>query len=214
MHQQGSHIGKVILNFRNHDFCEVQNGQVQLVIISRRSASDGSASFPLVGGLGGLGRSIAVYMTDRGAQHLTFLSRNARTTDQDQLFVKKLQSMGCEVHLVRGSVTEAVDVRRAVAALLRPLKGIIQMIMVLHEQSWQKMTIDEWNGTVAPKVAGTWHLHNETQSFDIDFFIWFSSLSGTVGQPGQANYASANTVLDGFVKFRQAKGCHVRRDVP
>jgi hypothetical protein len=58
---------------------------------------------------------------------------------------------------------------------------------------------------VGPKVTGTWNLHNETQSLDLDFFILFSSLSGIVGQPGQASYASANTFLDGFVNFRTSK---------
>lgn len=68
------------------------------------------------------------------------------------------------------------------------------------------MAIDEWNETTAPKVKGTWNLHNETQSLNIDFFILFSSLSGIVGQPGQTGYASASTFLDAFVKFRTSKG--------
>ncbi|KAL4758777.1 KR domain-containing protein [Aspergillus foveolatus] len=80
------------------------------------------------------------------------------------------------------------------------------MTMVLHDQAWQKMTIDEWNETTAPKVKGTWNLHNGTQSQNLDFFILFSSLSGIVGQHGQAGYASANTFLDAFVKFRTSKG--------
>lgn len=80
------------------------------------------------------------------------------------------------------------------------------MTMVLHDQAWQKMTIEDWNGATAPKVKGTWNLHNETLSVDLDFFILFSSLSGIVGQPGQANYASANTFLEAFVKFRTSKG--------
>lgn len=92
--------------------------------------------------------------------------------------------MGCEVHLVRGSVTEATDVARAVAESPRPLKGVIQMAMVLHDQAWRRMTIDEWNMATAPKVRGTWNLHNETQSLDLNFSILFSSLSGIVGQPG------------------------------
>ena len=58
------------------------------------------------------------------------------------------------------------------------------MTMVLYDQAWQKMTIDEWNETTAPMVKGTWNLHNETQSQNLDFFILFSSLSGIVGQHG------------------------------
>lgn len=204
--QQGSHIGKVVLQFRNPTSGEPQLGKVQPASTSNRVVLDGSASYLLVGGLGGLGRSVAVFMVQHGARNLTFLSRSAGTTYRDQLFVRELQSMGCEVQLVRGSVTETADITRAVAASPYPLKGILQMTMVLHDQSWRKMTIDEWNGAVAPKVAGTWNLHNETQSLDLDFFILFSSLSGIVGQPGQANYASANTFLDGFVNFRTSKG--------
>lgn len=37
-------------------------------------------------------------------------------------------------------------------------------------------------------------------------FILFSSISGIVGNPGQTNYASANTFLDAFVQFRHGNG--------
>ncbi|KAF7563661.1 hypothetical protein G7046_g476 [Stylonectria norvegica] len=204
--QQGSHIGKIVLQFREPASRELQLGQIQPPSTSATAVLDSLASYLLVGGLGGLGRSVAVWMVQHGARNLTFLSRSAGTNDKDKLFVKEIQSMGCEVHLVRGSVTEAADVARAVAESPRPLKGILQMTMVLHDQAWQKMTIDEWNGATAPKVKGTWNLHNETQSQNLDFFILFSSLSGIVGQPGQANYASANTFLDAFVSFRSNKG--------
>jgi acyl carrier protein len=204
--QQGSHIGKIVLEFREPTSGEFQLGQIQPATTSTTAALDSSASYLLVGGLGGLGRSVAVWMVQHGARNLTFLSRSAGTTERDKLFVEEIQSMGCEVHLVRGSVTNVADVTRAVAKSPRPLKGILQMTMVLHDQAWRKMTIDEWNGATAPKVKGTWNLHNATQSLNLDLFILFSSLSGIVGQPGQANYASANTFLDAFVTFRTSKG--------
>ncbi|KAF3480038.1 uncharacterized protein GIQ15_07014 [Arthroderma uncinatum] len=204
--QQGSHIGKIVLQVRNPESGDLHLGQIQSASTNTTAVLDGSASYLLVGGLGGLGRSVAVWMIQNGARSLIFLSRSAGTTDQDKLFVKEVQSMGCKVHLVRGSVTNASDVARAVAESPCPLKGILQMTMVLHDRAWGKMTIDEWNGATAPKVKGTWNLHNETQSLNLDFFILFSSLSGIVGQPGQANYASANTFLDAFVKFRTSKG--------
>jgi hypothetical protein len=64
-------------------------------------------------------------MVQQGARNLTFLSRSAGTTDGDKLFVEEIQSMGCEVHLVRGSVTKVADVTLAVAESPRPLKGIL-----------------------------------------------------------------------------------------
>jgi aryl carrier-like protein len=62
-----------------------------------------------------------------------------------------------------------------------------------------------------PKIQGTWNLHNELASIGAnpDFFILFSSLSGIIGQPGQANYSSANTFLDAFVGYRTHLGLPV-----
>ena len=64
------------------------------------------------------------------------------------------------------------------------------------------MTHEDWQTTLAPKVQGTWNLHETLKAEKLDFFIMFSSLSGIVGLSGQANYAAANTFLDAFVKFR------------
>jgi aryl carrier-like protein len=204
--QQGNHIGKIVLQVRYSTHGQLEIGQIQSPDTSATPVLDRSASYLLVGGLGGLGRSVAVWMIQHGARNLTFLSRSAGTTEQDKLFIQEIESMDCKIHLVRGSVTNRADVSRAVAESPCPLKGVLQMTMVLHDQAWEKMTIDEWNGATAPKVQGTWNLHNETRSQNLDFFILFSSLSGITGQPGQANYASANTFLDAFVKFRTDKG--------
>lgn len=73
------------------------------------------------------------------------------------------------------------------------------MSMVLRDENFESMTFDDWRTASAPKVQGTWNLHNATLKADLDFFLLFRSLSGSVGQPGQANYASANTFLDAFV---------------
>jgi acyl carrier protein len=67
------------------------------------------------------------------------------------------------------------------------------------------MSMTEWNEVMAPKVRGTWNLH-ETLSDHLDFFIMFSSLCGIVGQWGQANYAAANVFLDAFAQFRRNQG--------
>lgn len=58
------------------------------------------------------------------------------------------------------------------------------------------------------KIQGTWNLHNAAVSagLNLDFFVLFSSLSGIIGQPGQANYASGNTFLDTIVQYRTNLG--------
>ena len=68
------------------------------------------------------------------------------------------------------------------------------------------MTHEDWEAATAPKIRGTWNLHTAFADSNLDFFVLFSSISGIVGNPGQANYASANTFLDAFVQFRHGKG--------
>ena len=66
------------------------------------------------------------------------------------------------------------------------------------------MTYEDWQSVLAPKVQGTWNLHEALKAENLDFFIMFSSVSGIMGQSGQANYAAANTFLDGFVEYRHS----------
>jgi hypothetical protein len=78
----------------------------------------------------------------------------------------------------------------------------------VQDAAINEMTFEQWQAATQPKVQGTWNLHKVLlwQKEPLDFFFLFSSLSGLAGQPGQANYASANTFLDAFVQYRQSQG--------
>ncbi|KAI6770702.1 hypothetical protein HG531_009557 [Fusarium graminearum] len=201
--QQGVHLGKIVVSM------DTTSGP-SLKVESRKQivTMDPSASYLLVGGLGGLGRSISRWMIQRGARHLIYLSRSAGTNEKHRDVQQELESLGCKVDFVQGSINDLDNVNAAVARADGRLKGVLQMSMVLADQSFGRMTIDEWNTAVDPKITGTWNLHNATMSVnaDLDFFILFSSLSGVIGQPGQVNYAGANTFLDAFSKYRKGLG--------
>lgn len=70
------------------------------------------------------------------------------------------------------------------------------------------MTVEEYHATISSKVQGTWNLHNAVGELklDLDFFTMLSSISGVVGQKGQANYAAANVFMDAFATYRQSLG--------
>jgi len=70
------------------------------------------------------------------------------------------------------------------------------------------MTIEDFRQAVAPKVQGTWNIHNTANQLKLklDFFTLLSSISGVIGQKGQANYAAANVFLDAFASYRHGLG--------
>lgn len=203
--QQGQHLGKIVISMRSLD------GNVKIDTAAVKTATklklNSAASYLLIGGLGGLGKAVARHLVEHNARRLVFLSRSAGTGPEDRDIIRELESMGCEVRLVQGSVVRQDDVIRAIK-LAPNLKGVIQCSMVLRDENFSRMSLDEWTTAAAPKVQGTWNVHHATVSagIQLDFFVLFSSLSGLLGQAGQANYAGANTFLDAFVQYRTSLG--------
>ncbi|ETS75605.1 hypothetical protein PFICI_12549 [Pestalotiopsis fici W106-1] len=199
--QKGQHIGKIVMTVAPSQLKGIRP-------VTRQMVMDCESSFVLIGGLGGLGRVVASYMVERGARHLIFLSRTAGSSKHDQAFAEELSSQGCSITFVQGDVTVLSDVQHAVAKAPTTIKGVINMSMVLRDSRFESMTYEEWTAATGPKVQGTWNLHHACleRELELDFFILFSSISGIIGQPGQANYASGNAFLDAFVQYRQSKG--------
>jgi SAM-dependent methyltransferase len=92
---------------------------------------DSAAAYLIVGGTGGLGRSMATWMIEHGATNLIMLSRRAGKGEESHKFSHELHEMGCSVQLIAGSVENPDDVRRAIASTRKAIKGVFQLAMVL-----------------------------------------------------------------------------------
>ena len=69
-----------------------------------------------------------------------------------------------------------------------------------------RMSLEDYNEVMSPKVDGIWHLHNRLSKTDLDFFIMLSSVVGLVGDPSQAAYVAASVFQDAFADFRNHQG--------
>lgn len=68
------------------------------------------------------------------------------------------------------------------------------------------MTYSNWTAAIRPKVVGSWNLHTVLADTPLDFFVMTSSTSGTLGTPGQGNYAAACSYLDSLARYRCSTG--------
>jgi hypothetical protein len=95
--------------------------------------------------------------------------------------------------------------RQAMFSISEPLRSIVHAARVLEDGILRTMTSQQCATEFAPKVQDAWHLHQLTQGMDLGMFLLFSSISGIVEMPGQANYAAANTFLDALARLRHAR---------
>lgn len=198
--QQGTHVGKIVVRFPENEEIIPWTPAVP------KPSFRGDRSYLLVGGMGGLGRAIAVWMAANGARNIIFLSRSAGKGEDDADFVDELQLMGCAVQTLSGDVSDEALVAQAVASATMPIAGVMQMAMILRDMGILDMDLETFQAVARPRVQGTWNLHAALAGQPLDFFVLFSSACGVVGYYGQANYAASNTFLDAFVQYRHARG--------
>ncbi|CAI4212777.1 unnamed protein product [Parascedosporium putredinis] len=169
----------------------------------------GDATYIIIGGSGGIGRSMIKWMTRRGAKNVVIVSRSSSVSPQVAAVMEDAKSIGSNVVLHQCDVANAEDVQRMVSQIketLPPIRGVVHSAMVLHDVLFENMNFGQWHEVVKSKVAGCWNIHEALADATLDFFIALSSVSAIIGNRGQAAYASANAYLDSFVQFRRRLG--------
>lgn len=68
------------------------------------------------------------------------------------------------------------------------------------------MTHEKFTAAIVPKVKGAQALHKALSGHELDFFVMTSSISATLGNPGQSNYSAANSFLDALAWHRTLNG--------
>lgn len=181
-----------------------------------RDASAPSGSFEcradvtylITGGAGDLGRHAANWLADRGARHVTLVSRRAVTADVEGALAP-LVSDGITIAIRRVDVADREQVSALFAefgAALPPLGGIIHAAGVFDDGTVKELTAGRVAGVLSPKVAGAWHLHDLSRHLPLDCFISYSSAASLLGSAGQASYVAANAFLDALAAARHAEG--------
>ncbi|KAK3300886.1 reducing type I polyketide synthase, partial [Chaetomium fimeti] len=215
--QAGKHMGKIVVVPTVDDMVKT--------IPSRPTATlSPNASYLIIGGLGGIGRSIARWAVEHGARNLILISRHAADSPHSQALQAELARQGATVAARNCDASDLASLRAALADCsannnMPPVRGVIHGGMVLDDSILERMTATQWRAALRPKVAATQNIltlfpptANANTDTDtdtdttLDFLILLSSAVGVLGSASQANYAAGGSFQDAVARRCAAAG--------
>lgn len=176
--------------------------------VSSSTCQPGDGSACLVsGGLSGLGMLTAVWLASLGSLQgpLVLLGRSGRAVGAEQM-VDALCLQPHQVHMSLCDVACCDDALQAILLAGAALGTIVHAAGVLADSLLAKQMMGDFFKVASPKLSGLASVGASIFAHPVTSAQLFSSISGLLGNPGQANYGAVNAVLDAATGELQAKG--------
>jgi NAD(P)-dependent dehydrogenase (short-subunit alcohol dehydrogenase family)/acyl carrier protein len=172
-------------------------------------AFDPDGTILITGGTGTLATLLAHHLvTTHSARHLLLVSRRGPNAPGADELRQQLEAHGAHVTIQACDTTNRDQLAELIDAIPteHPLTAVIHTAGTLHDTTITTLTPADLHTVLQPKIDTAWHVHELTRDLDLKTFILYSSIAGTLGSPGQANYAAANTYLDTLAHHRTNQG--------
>lgn len=194
----GQAVGKLVVNL----------SQGVVPCLRKRKILDADGCYIVTGGTSGFGVTTAKWMAEQGAGKILLVSRSGRKAPGIEETVREIESLGAKVDVVSADVadqTQVLALRDRYAS--SRLRGIVHGAMVLDDAFLADLTKERFRRVFSPKGIGAENLAvlaRETP--DLDFLVFYSSVSAVVGNAGQASYIAANSLLDALAHKLRGEG--------
>ncbi len=188
--------------------CRLVNYYDQVASIGDGIKFDPQAIY-LVTGFRGLASIFVKWMFERGARNFVMTSRSGSASAQVERMISDWQQQGASVQVVKADVSREQGlgvVFEVIKSSGLPLKGIIHAAGLAQAGLLSEIGDSEFEQITAPKIAGTWLLHQYSLAHPIEWFVLFSSPTIFFGTNGQGHYVAGNMFLDAVAQYRHLKG--------
>ncbi|MEU6665878.1 SDR family NAD(P)-dependent oxidoreductase [Streptomyces sp. NPDC046727] len=188
----------------------VRDGEVRVPRLARAKPGgpphwDPDGTVLITGGTGGLGALIARHLvTEHGVRRLLLAGRRGPDAPGAAELRGELERSGAEVTLARCDAADRADLAALLAG--HDVRAVVHAAGVVDNGVLATLDADRVDRVLRPKVDAAWNLHELTREKDLSAFVLLSSTAGLLVGGGQANYAAANTFLDGLAAHRRSLG--------
>lgn len=177
-------------------------------VLNQDARGSMQGSVLVTGGLGAIGQLTGQWVAAASTcAHVWMLGRSGRAPDSQAGAVFRhgglISTAACDAAAqadVHG-LTQLMACSGAAA-----VSALLHASGVLRDAVLGRQTADGVRATFAPKVPGTLCMLSATGAHPMAAAALFSSLAALLGSAGQANYAAANTALDGLAEEWQRRG--------
>jgi NAD(P)-dependent dehydrogenase (short-subunit alcohol dehydrogenase family) len=176
----------------------------------RRARMTGRVVF-VSGGTRGIGAAISRSFAEQGAVVAAGYGRDREQADQ---LLHQLEDNGMTASIHQGNVGSADDCRRTINEILERhgrLDVLVNNAGITIDKTVLKMTDEDWYKVLAVNLSGAFFMSQAALPHMIERgtgrIINISSIIGSTGNIGQANYAASKSGLFGLTKSMAREAC-------
>ena len=150
----------------------------------------------------GIGAAIALEFAKQGAK----VAGTATTAEGAENISKQFKELGLNGQGFVLNITDPTSIENLFTELkaFGPIEIVVNNAGITRDNLLLRMKDDEWNAVIETNLNAVFHLTQQCLKSMLKArygrIITISSIVGTTGNPGQANYAAAKAGIIGFTK--------------